>query len=222
MTSTPAIRVLTVALCLLAGWMYLSRASQAEVLPYREPLANLPLSIEDRTGRNARPFDKAIVDVLGVDDYLVRTYYQRGSMPIGLYVGFYASQRQGDTIHSPLNCLPGAGWQPVEQGRTIVTVRQSPASATTRSIEVNRVVIGKGLERQLVLYWYQSRDRVVASEYWGKIYTVLDAVKYNRTDAALVRVVIPIPDASFANAANAQGIQFVQALFPLLERHLPI
>jgi EpsI family protein len=86
---------------------------------------------------------------------------------------------------------------------------------------VNRVVIQKGLDRQLVLYWYQSQRRVVASEYWGKIYTVVDAVRYNRTDAALVRLVLPIP----ANAAVAdveqEGIAFAQALFPHLAQHLP-
>jgi EpsI family protein len=221
MKATPIVRTLIVAFCLLAGWAYLGRTSRAESLPPREPLAGLSLSIDGRVGRNEPPFEKSILDVLGVDDYIVRSYYGSQNLPVGLYVGFYNSQRQGDTIHSPLNCLPGAGWQPLEQGRQVIDVRQSPASDATRSIEVNRVVIGKGLDKQLVLYWYQSRDRVVASEYWGKIYTVLDAVKYNRTDAALVRVIVPIPDASLEQAADDQAVEFVQALFPLLGRHLP-
>ena len=112
---------------------------------------------------------------------------------VGLYVGYHDSQRQGDTIHSPLNCLPGAGWQPLEQGRITVSVRDH-GTARPAPIEVNRVVIGKGLDRQLVLYWYQSHRRVVASEYWGKVYTVLDAMRYNRTDAAMVRVITPVRD----------------------------
>jgi EpsI family protein len=90
-----------------------------------------------------------------------------------------------------------------------------------RPIEINRVVIGKGLDKQLVLYWYQSHRRVVASEYWGKIYTVLDAVKYNRTDAALVRVVAPISDSVPVDLAEKQGLSFIQSLFPRLNKSLP-
>jgi EpsI family protein len=104
-----------------------------------------------------------------------------------------------------------------------VAVKDTPAASANREITVNRFVIQKGLDRELVLYWYQSRGRVVASEYWGRIYTVTDAIRYNRTDAALVRVTVPIlgdaPDA--VDAAQARGVRFVQALFPYLGRHLP-
>jgi EpsI family protein len=141
---------------------------------------------------------------------------------VGLYVGFYGSQRQGDTIHSPLNCLPGAGWVPIEQERTLIPVRSTPAGPD-RTIQVNRFVIQKGLDRQVVFYWYQSRDRVVASEYWGKVYTVLDAMRHNRTDAALVRVTVPIGvDAGGRGQAMMAGVAFVQALFPHLSKHLPL
>ena len=92
-----------------------------------------------------------------------------------------------------------------------------------RTIEINRFVIQKGLDRQVVFYWYQSRDRVVASEYWGKVYTVVDAIRYNRTDAALVRVTVPIgSDDGARGRAVAAGVGFVQALFPLLSSHLPL
>ncbi|MEQ1757836.1 MAG: exosortase C-terminal domain/associated protein EpsI [Vicinamibacterales bacterium] len=222
MKATPLVRALVISACLLGGWAYLASASRAEALPPREPLSVMTMAINERTGKNEPPFEKEILDVLGVDDYIVRTYYQPETLPVGLYVGFYTSQRQGDTIHSPLNCLPGAGWQAVEQGHAFIDVKPSPSSPTTRRIEVNRVVIGKGLDKQLVYYWYQSRDRVVASEYWGKIYTVLDAVRYNRTDAALVRVIVPIPEARLQQAADDQAIEFVKGMFPLLEKHLPI
>jgi EpsI family protein len=218
--STSLVRTLVVALCLLAGWAYLARSSRAETLPARDPLAELPLGLESWNGRNEQPFDQEILDVLGVDDYIVRSYFRPGAA-VGLYIGYYFTQRQGDTIHSPLNCLPGAGWQPLEIGRATVEVAGTAGQSGTRPIEVNRVVIGKGLDRQLVLYWYQSRDRVVASEYWGKIYTVLDAVEFNRTDAALVRVIVPIPDQGSVDKAESEAIAFVQAMFPYLGRHLP-
>lgn len=210
-----------VALCLVTGWLYLGRSSSAEVLPPREPLEQLPMHLGAWHGTSDQPLADDILAVLGVDDYIVRAYRQDGQRPIGLYVGFYESQRQGDTIHSPLNCLPGAGWEPLEVGRTRLDAQPSPGAPTTRAVEVNRVVIGKGLDRQLVLYWYQSRDRVVASEYWGKIYTVLDAVRYNRTDAALVRVIVPIPDKASTESADRLAREFAVTLFPQLRRHLP-
>ena len=137
-------------------------------------------------------------------------------------MGYYGTQRQGASIHSPLNCLPGAGWIPVEQGRLALNVASSP-NGPRRTIEVNRVVIEKGLDRQLVLYWYQSHDRVIASEYWGKIYTVVDAIRLNRTDAALVRVIAPIKsrDPGALEAAEPAASGFVEALFPQLGKYLP-
>ena len=143
-----------------------------------------------------------------------------GGPAISLYVGYYGSQRQGDTVHSPLNCLPGAGWVPTAVGRRTLLVADS---GHTRSIEVNRVLIQKGLDRQLVLYWYQGHGRVIASEYWGKAYLVVDAIRMNRTDGALVRVMVPLRDDGKHAEAAADGAaeSFARALFPLLGHHLP-
>jgi EpsI family protein len=111
----------------------------------------------------------------------------------------------------------------VDVGRAIIPVIGAPgASNVTTPVEVNRVVIAKGIERQLVLYWYQSHRRVVAGEYRAKVYTVLDSVRYNRTDAALVRVIVPVAESDMqARDAERRGTAFVQELFPLLGPHLP-
>ena len=203
--------------------MYLAIALRAEPTPIREPLSLLPLEIGGWHGAVEPDFSEDIVSQLGVDEYIVRTYASDAAV-VGLYVGFYASQRQGDTIHSPLNCLPGAGWVPDRAGNEpSIPVRSTPAGPV-RTIEVNRFVIQKGLDRQVVFYWYQSRDRVVASEYWGKVYTVLDAMRYNRTDAALVRVTVPIGVGRWGARGGQRRREsgFVQALFPLLSTHLPL
>ena len=159
-------RALVAVVCVLAASAYLASALRAEPRPIRQPLSELPLAIDGWQGRGEPDFSEDIVSQLGVDEYVVRSY-ARDDAVVGLYVGFYASQRQGDTIHSPLNCLPGAGWVPIEQARTVVPVRNTPGGAA-RNIEVNRFVIEKGLDREVVYYWYQSRDRVVASEYWAR------------------------------------------------------
>src|SRR5262249_3694361 len=145
-----------------------------------------------------------------------------GPLAVDLYVGFYQSQRQGSTMHSPLNCLPGAGWNPIDRSRRTVSVAtQKPG--TSRAIEINKIIIEKQTDRQMVVYWYQAHGRVVASEYWGKIYTVWDAMRMNRTDGSLVRVITPISgsDAAAEQAAEQVSVQFVQSIFPLLSRQLP-
>jgi EpsI family protein len=218
-----SLRALILAMLFVVTAVVLGQASKAEPTPIRQPLAGLPIVIDGWQGRVERDFEPEIVKVLGVDDYANRSYYTQDGHRIGLYVGYHASQRQGDTIHSPLNCLPGAGWLPVEQGRTTLTVTDA-TDGSSRQIEVNRVLIERGLDRQLVLYWYQSQGRVVASEYWGKIYTVVDAIRLNRTEAALVRVIAPVPsrDTESVAAADKVARAFAQALFPHLGTHLPL
>ena len=131
------------------------------------------------------------------------------------------SQRQGDAVHSPLNCLPGAGWQPVSKAALPVPVQLRGGTTT---IEVNRYVIEKGIDRQLVLYWYQSHGRVIASEYTGKFMLVADAIRLNRTDTALVRVVVPIPKDGPSPEAQAEETarSFVQAIVPVLDPYIPL
>jgi EpsI family protein len=214
-------RALTLAALFVLTTLFLARASKAEPTPIRESLAGLPIVLGNWQGRVERDFEPEIVRVLGVDDYTVRSYSSAGRR-VGLYIGYHATQRHGDTIHSPLNCLPGAGWTPAMQDRAVVTVAD-PATGADRHIQINKVVIERGLDRQLVLYWYQSHGRVVASEYWGKVYTVVDAIRHNRTDAALVRVIAPVAsrDADELATAEKAAVEFVQTLFPHLGKHLP-
>ncbi len=218
--NAPARTILVAVLIAVTGG-YLLRASKTEAVPLRESLASCPVEIGDWSGRDAEPLDTETLAALGVDEYLNRLYATRSGALVGLYVGYYASQRQGDTIHSPLNCLPGAGWLPVKTGRAQVAVASTPdgGPAPDGRIEVNRFVIEKGLDRQVVIYWYQSRGRVVASEYWGRFYLMADAIRRNRTDGAMVRVISPI--LTTEEDAERHAIDFVQQLFPLLHAYLP-
>jgi EpsI family protein len=215
------VRSLIVTVLFLGAAAYLASATKAEELPPREPLSRLSMTIDDWAGRRDTDLTPEVLAVLGVDDYITRVYVRKDEPVLGLYIGYHDSQRQGDTIHSPLNCLPGAGWEPEEIGRKTIAVRSSEKDSSLRNIDVNKVVIAKGIDRALVLYWYQSHRRVVASEYWGKVYTVLDSVRYNRTDAAMVRIVVPIPDGASMQSAEDEATTFAQALFPHLSPHLP-
>ena len=182
----------------------------------RAPLASVPMDLSAWTGRAAQPLDSRVIAALGSDDYIDRLYAAPRDIPISLFVGYYASQRQGDTMHSPLNCLPGDGWTPVSHG----TVDLGSAA---RPVHVNRYVIEKGADRQLVLYWYEGRGRFIANEYAAKAYLVLDAIRRGRTDGALVRVVTPIAGigADAEQRAEARAVSFAVALLPALTRALP-
>lgn len=211
-------RGLVVAGCLLMGVVVIARSSASEPVPMRQSFDNFPNRLGAWEGRRLDDFDRKIVTLLGVDEYLNRLYVAPGEPVVGLYVGYYQSQRSGDTMHSPLNCLPGAGWLPVKH--TYVTIPVT-LGETSRQVEVNSVLIEKGLDRQVVYYWYQSHDRVVASEYWGKIYTVLDAVRLNRTDAALVRVTVPVLGQEGEPRAERAALEFTRELFARLGSFLP-
>ncbi len=215
-------RVLALFTCLVVSAGVVARADRAEPVPIRQTLDRFPVIVDGWQGVAQAPFAKDVLAVLGVDDYLTRVYFTPDkSEGVGLYIGYYQSQRQGDTMHSPLNCLPGAGWEPLSQSQLTMTVRAGEQGGS-RDIAVNRYVIRKGLERQLVLYWYQSHDRVVASEYWGKFYLISDAVRMNRTDGALVRVIVPVaPDDTGEARAEASAVRFVKSMFPLLANYLP-
>jgi EpsI family protein len=198
----------------------IARAQRTEAIAPRQPFTALPMTFSDWQGRVDPPLSEKELKVLGADDYLMRTYRTRSKVA-GLYIGFWETQKRGDTVHSPLNCLPGSGWEPLSRGALRIPVN-GPAAAPTE-IEVNRYVIQKGLDRQLVLYWYQSHGRVVASEYWGKFYLVADAVRLNRSDTAIVRVVAPVVDstADAERAAERNAVEFVQQLFPALSDFIP-
>jgi EpsI family protein len=206
-------------LCLmLAGTsLFLANARKSETTVARAPFAAFPMQLQDWRATNDPPLSEDILKVLGVDDYLSRIYYRPDGAAVGLYMGFYSSQRQGDTIHSPLNCLPGAGWEPVQQGRLTI----ANADGAGRDITVNRYVVQKGLERQLVLYWYQSHGRVIASEYTSKFFLINDAIRMNRTDGSLVRVIAPIRIGGDDAPAERLAESFARVLFPTLPAYLP-
>jgi EpsI family protein len=210
------VRAVIVALLIVVAGTYGRTVAGREVAAERQELRTLPRTLDAWSSVRDLPLPADTVATLGVDDHVSRVYVNAAtSHPVSLYVGYYASQRQGDTIHSPQNCLPGAGWQPVEGGRIHVPLEN-------RSIEVNRYVIEKGLDRQVVLYWYQGRGRIVANEYANKFWLMVDAARVHRTNGALVRVMAPAGrDAASVAAADRAVADFSRALLSQLNGYLP-
>ena len=206
----------------LATSAYLYSADRAPIVPLRESLDGFPSSIGAWRLARVEPIEERIEQILGVDEYVNRVYTDRRRGGVSLYIGYYGSQRHGDSIHSPMNCMPGAGWQPISRSVLPIETSDVPGGAA-RTIEVNRFVIEKGLDRQVAIYWYQSHGRVIADEYVGRALMVWDAMRLNRTDGALVRVVAPVLEEGAAGetAADATAVSFIQTVYPLLGRFLP-
>jgi len=219
-----AARLFCLAGVFVAVGLAVHNGRAADVVPIRQPLRGLPIQVEEWSGRANPDYDDRVVRILGADEYLTRVYRNGTAPPVDLFIGYYGSQRTGAVIHSPLNCLPGAGWQPIERRRVAVDVDLAARGEPRRvgAVGINRVVVQKGDEQQVALYWYQERGRVIASEYASRAYMVLDAARYGRTDGALVRVTTPAgSDARDVEAATARLIEFVRLIFPLLAGYLP-
>lgn len=205
-------RIWIVAALLIAGTVVLRGMSHGEHIAVRKPLEDFPLRMGVWKGVDA-PFAEDVMRVAGVTDYVNRVYTDGKGDSLGFYVGYYASQRTGDTIHSPKHCLPGGGWTPLKSSRLRLKL------ASGKYGTVNDYIIGKGLDRQEVLYWYQSEGRVIASEYWARYWLIVDAITHDRTDGALVRVMVPITDGEVR--ARTLAVGFVRDAFPHLKYYLP-
>lgn len=205
-------RLWITASLLVGAFVLLHSVSHGEPVAPHQPLRELPYTLGSWTGTE-QPLEEQIVQAIGVSDYINRVYVNQQLELAQLYVGYYASQRTGDTIHSPKNCLPGAGWDPVRSGYITLS------GAGAGHFVVNEYVIQQGLDRQLVFYWYQGRGRVIASEYSGKFWMVADAISRNRTDGALVRLVTPMNDGEAQ--ARMRLASFTRVLLPYLENIIP-
>lgn len=196
---------------------YLALARGKEKVPPRAQLDSLAPQLGDWREHETETLDQQTLDVLKPDDYIQRTYTDSQGRPAYLFIGYFGSQRNGQTYHSPQNCLPGAGWTMEARERQRVRNDQSTGQG-----EINQFIVSKDGAKLMTLYWYQGRGRTVASEYWGKIYTVSDAVMRQRTDGALVRVMLPIDDSvGGEQAALKSGLDFVSHLLPELSRYIP-
>jgi EpsI family protein len=204
-------RLATLTMTLLAAIAMIRAAAVRGPVASHRSLAGLPLTLGDWRWRRDLPLDAGTVRVLQADDYISRSYV-RGAIAADLFIGYYATQEHG-AMHSPMNCLPAAGWQPMSIGRVRLT------TAGAAPIDANRYVIQQGLDKRLVLFWYQSHGRTVASDYASRAYLVLDALRLHRSDAAIIRVITPLTRR--VDDADGAAADFVRVMRPALAGYLP-
>jgi EpsI family protein len=204
------------AILLLQAVAYYAVASRSERIPQAAPLESFPRRVGEWTMDREFPLEKEVADVLRADDTLNRLYLNSSrSAGADLFVAFFKTQRYGQTPHSPKNCLPGAGWQPLEDRIMSLAVPGRPTP-----LEINEYIISHGDQQSLVLYWYQSHSRVIARELEARFWLVADAIRYHRSDTALVRIIVPIVNDARGQAEQTAG-EFARTVYPALVRQLP-
>ena len=192
-----------------------------DYIPASRPLDQLPATLESWQGTDV-PLDQGVLDVLGKGVFLNRVYSPtqqgaaaQGSLPVQLFIGYFPTQRTGQSIHSPQHCLPGAGW--VFQSSSTQTL--SPSGQAP--IVVSDYVISDGTTKAEVFYWYRAHGRSIAGDYKAKLYTLYDSLRFGRTDAALVRVLTPIAPYESPAAAHDRLVGFATHLDSLLQPYIP-
>lgn len=210
----PFTRVALSVALLSGAFLFLQMRSTGEAVPIRRSLDEFPLAIGTWQGREATIFEMEILNVLKVKDYLMRRFADPNGRSLWLYIGYWDTQRKGAQPHSPRNCLPGGGWEPLEA--SMVTI---PLPAPHPSIIVNQYLIQKDQSQQLVFYWYHEQGKVVAGEVAARIEMVRSAILRNRTDGALVRVSSPVYGG--VQATSEMLTQYVQSMYPILNQFLP-
>jgi EpsI family protein len=204
------------AAILIAATASVVGAWHGDVIPPRPTMQEFPRQLGAWTGVD-RPMDADVLEKLGPGDFLLRDYIntEKPDQLINLYIAYFPSQRAGDTMHSPQNCYPGAGFTSVENTRTTLNL---PGHVP---FPVNRYVIAKGDIRLISLYWYWAHDRGVASEYWAKYYLIADSIRMNRSDGALVRITTTMAPGETADAAQHRLMPFVDLVLPLQNEFIP-
>jgi EpsI family protein len=205
-----------ILLLILGTWFILQNSSSVTAVPIKQSLASFPENIGQWQKVHATTSSTDVVELLGVDDEIHYTYQNSSGKLITLYVGYYEAVGVTGTYHSPKNCLPGGGWgidstQPFPLAIGIEGKSQS---------SISKMLIRNGDNYQVVLYWYQNRGRIIASEYWEKVYLVLDALTMGRRDGTFVRIMFTVQNNDIAQASLEAG-KFAELVMTSLESYLP-
>ncbi|HUZ93828.1 MAG TPA: EpsI family protein [Edaphobacter sp.] len=216
-----------VVLLLVATALVLYSRGDTDRVVASEPLKLMPETIGSWTGQDL-PIADDVLAVLGKGDFLNRVYTSSqpidisqtstpvaANLPIGLFIGYFPTQRTGQSIHSPQNCLPGAGW--TFESHSYLPLKD----INGKSFRVGEYLISNGETRQFVIYWYQAHGRSIPNEYVARAYMVADAIRMNRTDGALVRVITQIAPTETVADARKRAVRFTSLMAPMLPRFIP-
>jgi EpsI family protein len=208
-------RIVTVVL-ILQGAVFYAVALRAENTPTVSPLEGFPTNVAGWQMYRDVKIEQETLDVLKADDTLNRVYVNAAQeASTFLFIAFFKTQRYGQSPHSPKNCLPGNGYEPIESGLMTVAI-----PGRSEPVQVNRYLTARGDEKSVTLYWYQSHDRIIAGEFAARFWLIADSIRFHRSDTSLVKIVVPVRDGD-ADAATRTAVDFMKAVFQPLARQLP-
>jgi EpsI family protein len=204
-------------LAILLGMALMSYLIQGreETPPTRQTFLDFPMEISGWRG-TPMAMEKQYVETLRFDDYLLADFQRAAAEPVNFYVAYYQSQKKGQSAHSPKTCLPGGGWEMSSLTQTSVAEPE-----TGKAFPANRVVIQKGSERQVVLYWFKQRERLVANEYLVKALLFWDSLTKQRSDGALIRLTAPVLPGEDERAVDHRLRQFASLVQPMMSAYVP-
>jgi EpsI family protein len=201
---------------ILQGILFYSVALRAENTPPTLALAGFPTDFGGWQMYKDVQIEQETLEILKADDTLNRIYVNPSNNANAyFFIAFFKTQRYGQSPHSPKNCLPGNGYEPIESGPITVDI-----PGRSEPVRINRYLTARGEEKSVTLYWYQSHERIIAGEFSARLWLIADSIRYHRSDTALVKIVVPVRDGD-ADAATKTGIEFVKAVFAPLGRQLP-
>ncbi|MCF8104148.1 MAG: EpsI family protein [Desulfohalobiaceae bacterium] len=215
MLQIPKLRATILAVLFLSFAGLINGFARDAVTPISITLDRIPGRIGSWRMAETQAMGADIVDLLGVDDYIFRNYKDDQGQAINVYVSYFSRTDRSKGYHSPLNCMPGSGWE-------IANTKPLPLKIPGSSEEptVNRLLLQKGAEKKVSLYWYQCRGRILHNEYLERIYRVIDSIFKNRTDGAFIRLVA-INTGQDIQKEEAMLKDFASRLLPMLREYLP-
>lgn len=206
-------RVIYISICLLlAALVVYSNAFSTEALQ-KEPLQQVFPDVDNWKGTFDTSLDKEISAVLSLDDYLFRTYRKRDDT-ISLYIGYYRTTGKLGASHSPLVCFPGQGWELSDPEIVELRTDAGMINATT-------MVVKKGFDQQLILYWFQSYNMTSGGTFWQKVNNFWMRLNANPEDNAFVRVSAPIHDGNYGDAYE-RAVDFTRDFYPLFFKYITV
>lgn len=211
--SLPVPFLAATALTTVAAVLAMQVHQRSEVQPARAVLVDFPMQLQSWQGHRSA-MAAVYLDQLKLSDYLYATYQRQADAPVNVWVAYYDSQRKGDSTHSPASCLPGGGWQFQTYGQYALPLAQG-------KLTVNRAVIAHGDQRELMYYWFPQRGRDITNDYLLKWYLLWDAITRDRTDGALVRLLVPLPPGASVAQADRQLTAFAQNFVAVLPQYVP-
>jgi len=212
-SKAPVQFVVAVVLLTFGAVSAIAMPARPEAIPDREFCFLFPMELGGWQGRR-EVMESLYFDKLQLDDYVLADYLSADGRPVNFYLAYYDSQRKGESVHSPRACLPGGGWE-------MESLERHYVDTVTQEKPVNRAVIRKGNERQIVYYWFKQRDRWLTNEFAVKWYLLVDSLLRNRTDGALVRLVTPASDSADVELADEELRELALLVDDQLSRFVP-